>query len=43
MIVIKMQCFLLGGTCRVVVRLPDGEVMVTQVSPDEYANLSMDK
>jgi hypothetical protein len=32
-----------GGTHKVVVMLPDGDVMVTQVTPEEYASLELDK
>ncbi|KAL3268895.1 hypothetical protein HHI36_007983 [Cryptolaemus montrouzieri] len=32
-----------GGTHKVVVMLPDGNLMVTQVTPEEYASLELDK
>lgn len=32
-----------GGTHKVVVMLPDGKLMVTQVTPEEYASLELDK
>ncbi|XP_044271976.1 uncharacterized protein LOC123015941 [Tribolium madens] len=32
-----------GGTHKVLVKLPDGNVMMTQVTPEEYACLELDK
>lgn len=47
MIIIKKKWLLIvrfipGGTHKVVVMLPDGNLMVTQVSPEEYASLELE-